>query len=986
MEMKAEHEWRFREQRSRRGRGAGRGISRGADLMSDDVRAEINEAFAREERARAERAAEDPEGRQGAMKSVRDALPIKKIRDGLIDALKCGQVVVVSGGTGSGKSTQCPQYILEDAIAEGRGASTRIVVTQPRRIAAISVAERVAAERDEKAGNSVGYTVRFNRRTPRESGGSIEFVTTGILLRRLVSDPSLDGVSHVMIDEVHERDIDTDFLLVLLRELLDKRPDLRVVLMSATLDAESFGRYFSSSRGGGADDEIKPPRPVPVMSVPTKPRHPVEVVHLEDFEGATGEANVTPTDVRELAHSLLRLHDQQLQVELEAAIAEEAAASRLERRSMREDEGDILDSDDSESSDSDSDLDDSEDSDDERAVARPSRSSTRSKRLEALRRAVSMRGGDAKNTMPAPRSPGAVGHRLREREIGEMTTRLLAKIAQHVVKEETDAGRKGSVLCFLPGLDEIKEAMAILVEESDSSLRSRMKILPLHSTIPQDDQQKVFVPAADGTVKVILATNIAESSVTIDDVLAVVDGGLVRELNWDAEKSMSTMVTVPTSKASATQRLGRAGRVAPGKCYRIYSRGQHAAMLERPMPEIQRTALEATCLNTCTLTDDSVSTFLSRAMDPPKEEAVAHSMNRLKKLGAITFDQSSTEGETLTPLGHSLSRLPLDPAMGRMLIMGCVLQCLDPVLTAAACLSSREVFFTPPGMREEQRQARKGFSEHSDMMSSIRAYNAFQDIQKDEGWDVARGWAADNFVSIHALNSIRSTRSQLVNELNRIGLVDNSDLVGYGGRNRGRNKQLRPDASVNRNAQLELLHSAVWSCGLPDNLATRRQLGSFGTLRTRSENHAELHPSSVAFHRKPPKDKKRHQLPPWFFYREMVLSSQVFIRGCTALTPEQILLFGGYSLESSPSTNGGYMKDDTSNWTKEQKVLDDWIAVEGACDDTLNMLVAARREINAALDMKVMNPRVPLSENQQEIIDAVCYCFDVLDNDDEGDF
>ena len=301
---------------------------------------------------RANKALQDPDGKQGRMKSIRDALSIKAIRQGLLDELKTEQVVVVSGGTGSGKSTQCPQYILEDAIANGRGAETQIVVTQPRRIAAISVAERVAAERDERIGNSVGYTVRFNRQTPRATGGSIEFVTTGVLLRRLMNDPALEGVSHVMIDEVHERDIDTDFLLVLLKELLTKRPELRVVLMSATLDAESFGNYFSKDR------ESESTKSVPVLSVPSKPFHPVDILHLEDMAGESNEMDDDdfPRQLQALAKTLLEAHDQQLQLDLDEADVEEKASARLEARSYAEDQGEILGSSDSESdSDSDSD-------------------------------------------------------------------------------------------------------------------------------------------------------------------------------------------------------------------------------------------------------------------------------------------------------------------------------------------------------------------------------------------------------------------------------------------------------------------------------------------------------------------------------------------------------------------------------------------------------------------------------------------------------
>lgn len=905
-----------------------------------------NDTFLKEEQSRAEKAASDPEGKQGKMKSVRDALPIKAIQDDLIGALKSQQVVVVSGGTGSGKSTQCPQYILEDAIANRKGNNTRIVVTQPRRIAAISVAERIAAERDEEIGHSVGYTVRFNKKSPRDAA-SIEFVTTGVLLRRLVNDSFLDGVSHVMIDEVHERDINTDFLLILLRELLEKRPDLRVILMSATLDAESFGKYFSSG-----DDEV-----VPVMSVPTKPRHPVEVMHLEEMEQL-------PNNIRDLSQSLLRLHDQQLQLDLEVALSEEKAAMKLAARSIAEDQSNNLNESSSSSDSDDSDSDD--DSEDNIGFGLHSYSP----RLKTLNDAVSMRGGNP-DLITTNRH-----HTFSDkREIGEITTKLLANLAQHVAQEETCAGRKGSILCFLPGLDEIKEATEILQKESDRTLKACMNIIPLHSTIPQNEQQKVFTPAEEGTVKVILATNIAESSVTIDDVLAVIDGGLCREMNYNAERAMSEMVTIPTSKASATQRLGRAGRVAPGKCYRLYSKGQHHAMLERPQPEIQRTALEATCLNTINMTDKGVEAFLSRAMDPPSHSDVSHAMERLRKLGAVTTDGSK---EALTPLGQCLSRLPLDPAMAKMLIMGSVLQCLDPVLTAAACSSSRELFYTPLGMRKEQHAVKKSFSELSDTMASIEAYDEFGYVLREHGWEKAREWASANFVSINAVNAVSSVRWQLINELQSLGLVPQSDLI----KSRGRKKEFRYDASVNRNASIDSLVSAVWAVGVPDNLAARRQLGNFGTLRSKTENHAGLHPSSVAFHRKPPKERKVN-LPLWFFYREMVLSSQVFLRGCTALEPEQVLLFGGYGLETSESNDG----------RRKRRVLDDWITVEGRCSDTLDALSMARTEIDVALDTKIMNPRRPLPESQQAIIEAVCDAFKVLDDDDadsdyvsEGDY
>lgn len=987
------------------------------ESRASDRVASKNEEYAAEEAERLRRAIEDETSPQADMKRIRDALPIKAIREELVEALRTQQVVVVSGGTGSGKSTQCPQYILEDAIATGNGPTTRIVVTQPRRIAAISVAERVAAERDEPVGSSVGFAVRLHGTSPRDAA-SIEFVTTGVLLRRLMRDQNLDGISHVMIDEVHERDINTDFLLVLLRELITTRPDLRVVLMSATLDAESFSEYFTGS--GTHDLE----QGVPLMSVPTKPRHPVEIFHLEDMLDGGGELEVEdesllnednesvssreiPNHLKKLAKDLLAAQDRSLRRELEEAEAEEIAAQQLERLSSAEDEQvevEVSEDEEEDDEDQEEEEDDAVDSElEDLEVELDGANSARgmsprrmraSSRVRKLRRALAMRKA---RTGESSMRKGAGDTRVRQnesKEVSELTMQLLVEVAKHIASIETDAGRKGSILCFLPGWDEIKTAMEILQDTTDAELYGKMNVIPLHSTIPQEEQQKVFVPAPDGVVKVIFATNIAESSVTINDVLAVVDSGLVREMSWNPESGMSCMETVTTSRASATQRTGRAGRVAPGSCYRIYSHGTLHAMEERPTPEIQRTALEATCLQTCSMTNTGIERFLSKAMDPPSLESVEYAMDRLLKLGAIKSNET-TGGEDLTPMGRLLSILPLDPGTGRMLIMGAVLRCLDPVLTAAACFSSRDPFYVPPGMRDEARQIRQSFCATSDLLATVRAYGTFQDILYEQGWDSARRWASDNFVSINALNTITSVRSQLLHELNRIGLVQDTDLDS-----RSHNKKtLRFDASVNLNASNESLFTAVWAAGLPGNIASRRPFGNFGTLRTRTEEHAGLHPSSVAFHRKPPRD--RTPLPVWFLYKEMMLSSQVFLRDVTAMRPEQLMLLGGHALQKrdftgadgdeSPESEGALLdasgnpiaEDDDPRRVGPRLMLDDWIVIHSSCADTADLLTDVRREIDAALALKVMNPRKPLPDASEDIIHAVSRLFRVIDERDE---
>ena len=729
----------------------------------------------------------------------------------------------------------------------------------------------------------------------------------------------------------HERDINTDFLLVLLRDLLKSRPDLKVILMSATLDAESFSNYFSRGR----NDVTR----VPLLSVPTQPRHPVEVFYLEDLTDS--DTSSIPNETVQLAQTLLHHNDAQLKIDLEEALAEEEAAEELQARSRAEDAGEILDSD----SDTDSDEYDSD-----MYASTPTK-----RRVEKLKRALSLRDS---------------GSLSLDRGTSNKVTRttmvdLLVKVAQQVCEEEVEAGRSGSILCFLPGWDEIKLATEEM-ENIDTSLRKNIVILPLHSTIPHDDQQKVFKPAL-GKVKVILSTNIAESSVTIDDVLAVIDSGLVREMNYDAELSMSAMETKQTSRASATQRLGRAGRVAPGKCYRLYSRGDFEAMSARPTPEIQRTALEATCLQTCSMTTKNVEDFLSQALDPPQQESVSRSMERLIQLGAI--GENDDGEEALTPLGRFLARLPLDPATGRMLIMGVVMKCLEPLLTTAACFSSKSAFYNPPGKRDQAQEIRKSLSKTSDIMATVQAYNTFWSMVEDEGWPQAKDWAFDNFVSISAMTSIQQVRSQLLDELKRTGLVSPSDFEG-----RQRKPKLRWDAEVNKNADIEKLFSAIWATAFPGNLASRRPLGSFGTLRTRLDQHAGLHPSSVLFHRKPTRGQR---LPYWYLYREMVLSSQIFLRAATSMDPTQILLFGGYSHK--------LIGNDSASTSRVRGVLDDWIVVEGYCSESVDLLVRTREAINMALEHKAMFPKASIPDESQEILDIVCDVLDPFDSDDEFD-
>ena len=899
-------------------------------------------------------------------------------------------------------------------------------------------------------------------------------------------DPTLDGISHVMIDEVHERDINTDFLLVLLRALLRKRPELRVVLMSATLDAESFSKYFakvSTLKGvkgfetegltdgteGETEASLSTPPPAPLLSVPTKPRHPVEMFYLEDLAGEDADSDsddlFDDEEISEktspamdgigakLSLALLEAQDELLERELEEAVAEERAADAFESEECADDDEECdLSGDGGETHDYDSDsgseleqLEVEIEGGGPPTKGRVARGRTGrlSTRIRTLRRAVEMRRDDDVVVAPGGRAvvsraarsavrKGRKGGGNDKREREELVVALAAEVARSVALKETNAGRSGSVLVFLPGWDEIKEIMKTL-EGLPVDEREVMKIIPLHSQVPQEEQQTVFDACPDGMVKIILATNIAESSVTIDDVLAVVDSGLVREMSYNPESAMSMMGTEATSRASATQRAGRAGRVAPGVCYRLYSKAMFEAMPERPTPEIQRTALEATCLQTCSMTNSGVQKFLGEAMDPPAEETVRLAMERLISLGAIsevksnddegmtyegTSYSTSSAVEVLTPLGSLPSQLPLDPATGRMLITGVVTQCLDPVLTAAACMSSRDPFIVPTGMRDEAQRARRSFCDTSDHLAVLRAYAEWRNVLAEDGMDSACRWARNNFLSIQGLQTLTSLRSQLLNELVRTGLVHSGDL-GYGG---GRNRELAHDAQVNRHAGNEALTVSVLLTGLPGNLASRRQQAHFGVMRTSREDSAGLHPGCVAFQRTPPKRKSDWlALPNWFLYKEMVLSSQVFLRDCSSVSAEQIMLFGGSKIVPftpvSPGVDGAdeaISQEDVSDASQEKAsleppllgmdglpvsstpiptasqgntkenapaaLLDDWIVVGSSCADTSELLLDVRRELDAALAFKVMHPKRPIHKASAEIIDAVAATMHIVES------
>ncbi|XP_064483411.1 ATP-dependent RNA helicase DHX30-like isoform X2 [Ornithodoros turicata] len=492
-----------------------------------------------------------------SIRSSRQSLPIYQYRNEILSTIKDNQVVVLAGETGSGKTSQVPQYIIEDCGAVSCGPSCNVVVTQPRRISAISMAERVAWERGEKVGQTVGYQVRMKRENLQQRGG-IFFCTTGILLRHLQNNPCLQGISHVIVDEVHERNVETDFLLILLQEIIKRNADLRVIIMSATINTKKFSDYFEGA---------------PIITIPGK-LHAVKEYYLEDLL-------------------------------------------------------------------------------DERIVC--------SKDLTA-------------------------------------PMKLVAQVVEYIYYHRAP----GAILCFLPGWNEIMYVMRELQRMLPPYAHSW--ILPLHSKLRHEDQWMIFSSPPDtleNVRKVILATNIAETSITVDDVVYVVDTGLHREQRYDSCLGVPLLDTFETSRSSMRQRKGRAGRLCPGECYFLFRESNAVQRPEFSVPEMLRVALPNVVLS-CKLfcPGSEVELVLSQALDPPPAENICKAIQDLQAMGLM--DES---GE-LTELGNCAVLFPMAPQLSKGLIYATLFRCVKSIASLAALMSEDLDLFSSRLSNVDSRKAK----------------------------------------------------------------------------------------------------------------------------------------------------------------------------------------------------------------------------------------------------------------------------------------
>ncbi|CAD7946283.1 unnamed protein product [Amoebophrya sp. A120] len=616
------------------------------------------------------------------IKEQRMGLPIFKLRGPLLEAIINNQVLVVIGETGSGKTTQITQYLAEAGFTS-RGM---IGCTQPRRVAAMSVAKRVAEEFGCRLGQEVGYSIRFEDQTSRDT--VIKYMTDGMLMREMLQDPDLKRYTLIMLDEAHERTIMTDVLFCLLKKACKRRPDFKLIVTSATLDAEKFSSYFFDAK---------------IFTIPGR-THPVEINYsLEPCEDSYVDTALM---------CIMEIH-------------------------LREPAGDIL--------------------------------------------------------------------------------------------------------LFLTGQEEIDTAAQVLHERMkalESNSPPPLIILPVYSALPSEMQTMIFEPAPPGCRKCVIATNIAEASLTIDGIYYVVDPGMAKQKCYNSKTGMDSLVIVPISQASAKQRAGRAGRTGPGKCFRLYTEAAYKnEMSPMNVPEIQRTNLANVVLVLKAMGVNDLLGF--DFMDPPPVQTLINSLEALWTLGGL-----DNEG-MLTRLGRKMADFPLEPAQSKTLLVAVDLQCADEIMTILAMLSVQNVFYRPREKQTLADQKKSQFHQtEGDHITLLEVYKAWQRNR------FSSPWCFENFVQVRSLKRAQEVRKQLIGILDRYQLEIQSCGTDY-----------------NR------LRKTI--CAGYFNHACKRDAKEDGYKTLLDNQVVHIHPSSSLY----------QKAPEWIVYHELVLTTKEYLREVSTIEP-----------------------------------------------------------------------------------------------------
>lgn len=631
---------------------------------------------------------------RASMKEVRESLPVFKLRDEFLKKVEDNQVLIVVGETGSGKTTQLPQYLMEAGYTKSRNEKNKIQkvgCTQPRRVAATSVATRVADEVGCKLGTAVGYSIRFEENVSEET--EIKYLTDGMLLREFLTDPLLSTYSALMIDEAHERTVSTEIVLGLLKDIIKERTDLKLIVASATINASKFSEYFDDA---------------PIFKIPGR-RYPVDVCYTKSPEANYIQAAIT---------TIFQIH--------------------------------------------------------------------------------------------------------------------------------TSTEGSGDILVFLTGQDEIETMNETLVEACDKlgSLIKQLIIAPIYANLPPKQQQRIFDPTPPDARKVVLATNIAETSITIDGIKYVIDPGYVKENVFNPRTGMESLVVVPCSRASADQRAGRAGRVGPGKCYRLFTKWSFYNELQaNPTPEIQRTNLSTIILMLLSMGITDLMHF--DFMDPPSSQTLIKSFELLYALGALNM-----RGE-ITDVGRKMAEFPMDPMFCKCLLKSADYGVTQEVLSIMALLSeSSSLFFRPKDKREQADKKKMAFQhELGDHLTLLNVWNEWQDT------GFSNIWAEENFLQYRTLKRAKEVRNQLEGLCKRVGIDSQPKNGGV---------KLSEEKIVQG-----ILKALV--AGFFPNVARLSKLGS-GYAQLKQKLPVFIHPSSGLYPLKPP--------PKLILYHELVLTSKEYMRNC----------------------------------------------------------------------------------------------------------
>ncbi|OQE17204.1 hypothetical protein PENSTE_c021G03571 [Penicillium steckii] len=643
-------------------------------------------------------------------------LPIARHKKSLLYLIENYPVTIVVGQTGSGKTTQLPQYLDQAGWCEDGKV---IAVTQPRRVAATTVATRVAEEMRGKVGEAVGYSIRFEDTT--SAATRIKFLTDGMLLREALVDPLLSRYSVIMVDEAHERSLSTDVLLGILKKIRKKRPELRIIISSATLQAEDFLRFF-------AEDEFNP--------------------------------DADPTNLGGSVGRIISLEGRMYPVD--TLFLESPAEDYVERA---------------------------------------------------------------------------------------------VKTVFDIHTQEAE----GDVLLFLTGREEIDRAIQ-LISERAAYLHPKapsLLTLPLYAGLTTDQQMYVFEPTPENTRKVIVSTNIAEASVTIDGIIYVIDCGFAKLRAYNPTTGIETLTAVPISKASATQRAGRAGRTKPGKCFRLYTQQAYEQLPEATVPEIQRSNLAPIVMQLKALGIDNIVRF--DFLTSPPAELVIRAFELLYSLGAVDDYAKLTK-----PLGIRMAELAVDPMMGKVLLAAPKFHCLSEILTIAAMVSLQgTVWVQHDGDKKAAESHRRKFAvEEGDHLTYLNVYQAFVTKGKKEP-----KWCRDNLLNYRALLRAVSIRGQLKRYIERFGIQTDESL------------------SRNNAPGLSNIPEQIQRClttGYFAHVAKMQPDGTFKTVSGGLTLHA--HPSSLMFNRK----------ADWVIFHEIMQTGEkTYIRDVTKIEK-------GYLLEYAP--------------------------------------------------------------------------------------